>query len=205
MLPIASPCKHKLNRATSNNETCCQLPLPRTAANGVSARLQSITAPQNGKRRLDLADAVEALKRRSIHIAVGPARLCGHTLFHFHLRHQQLATGPCIAPKAAPGTGQRLIRLQVVWAFDLLATVNDLCCQPESPGCIYTSVMRSAKHGRPEPATPLPPDSSFQLWGHCSRPIAANQASPDGEGFDNGWPLREASRLDRILSNGSTR
>lgn len=145
-----SPCKHKLNRNSSNsNETSCQLPLPRIAANGVSARLQSITAPQNGKKRLDLADAVEAfilLLGLPVCAAIRfPTSIC--VIINRRL---------CITLKAAPGTGQRLIRLQAVWAFDLLATVNDLCCQPDSPSCIYASVMRSARHGRPEPATPLP-------------------------------------------------
>lgn len=62
---------------------------------------------------------------------VGLPCLCGYKLFHFHLR-RQLAILHRL--KAAPGTGQRLIRLQALWAFDLLAAVNDLCCQPDSPG-----------------------------------------------------------------------
>lgn len=106
---------------------------------------------KTAKRRLDLADAVEAFI-----FAVGPALpVCAAISFSTSIC-VIVSRRLCIAPKAAPGTGQRLIRLQAGWAFDLLATVDDPCCQPDSPSCIYASVMRSARHGQPEPATPLP-------------------------------------------------
>ncbi|UKZ59624.1 uncharacterized protein TrAtP1_000925 [Trichoderma atroviride] len=151
---------------------------------------------KTAKRRLDLADAVEAfmlllaLPCPSVRPYAFPLPSASSSVGDF-------ASLQRLRPALA--NDQSGSRLSGRLTFDLLATVDDPCCQPDSPSCIYASVMRSARHGQQR----LCPDSSFQLWGHCSRPMAANQASPDGEGFDNGWLVREASRLDCILSNGS--